>query len=376
MAPAHPQPLRPIEGPSAFGGGGAVPEPLWLTSAQQYRLQYRTSVLGHLWAIFRPLTLFGILYFVFTQVLRFGAGIEEYALMVLLGIMMFQFFGDGPAPPSAPSSRTSRWCQDAFPEDRRSALGRVLDGDDGGDQPPGDARLRPRIRAGRAVDVAFGSGRVPGPGRPDDRRGATTLGTVRADQGRQPDLDGVFPGAVLREPDPVPAGAGPQSVPGDRRAEPARAHPHSGPDLGAATGCAVGRRDRGVASVLGSAAIGMASALRGCGYSCVKRPGSASCSDPRRNASRAPAAPPARTRTCSSSVGSRTRFATGSDVPDLAGPSGIRSSARTTRLSGRTSSRAFADRRSRSPRAPEGWPRRSRSGTRSRRRRRHPPRRS
>ena len=96
MAPAHPKPLRPIEGPSAFGGGRRrFLNLLWLTSAQQYRLQYRTSVLGHLWAIFRPLTLFGILYFVFTQVLRFGAGIEEYALMVLLGIMMFQFFGDG-----------------------------------------------------------------------------------------------------------------------------------------------------------------------------------------------------------------------------------------------------------------------------------------
>jgi ABC-2 type transport system permease protein len=52
-------------------------------------------VLGHVWAILRPLALFGVLYFVFTQILRFGGTIEEYALMVLLGIMLFMFFQDG-----------------------------------------------------------------------------------------------------------------------------------------------------------------------------------------------------------------------------------------------------------------------------------------
>jgi ABC-2 type transport system permease protein len=95
LPPADPKALRPIEGPSAFGGGWRrFLDLLRLTSAQQYRLQYRNSILGHLWAILRPLTLFGVLYFVFTQVLRFGQGIEEYALMLLLGIMLFQFFVD------------------------------------------------------------------------------------------------------------------------------------------------------------------------------------------------------------------------------------------------------------------------------------------
>ena len=92
---AGPKELRPIEGPSAFGRSAKrFFNLLWLTSAQQYRLQYRASVLGSVWAILRPLSLFAILYFVFTQVLRFGRGIEEYALMILLGIMLFQFFAD------------------------------------------------------------------------------------------------------------------------------------------------------------------------------------------------------------------------------------------------------------------------------------------
>jgi ABC-2 type transport system permease protein len=95
IAPASWKPLRPIEGPSAFGGGRRrFFSLLWLTSLQQYRLQYRMSLLGQLWAILRPLTLFGVLYFVFTQVLRFGGTIEEYALMVLLGIMLYMFFQD------------------------------------------------------------------------------------------------------------------------------------------------------------------------------------------------------------------------------------------------------------------------------------------
>lgn len=87
--------LHPIEGPSAFGGSARrFGNLLWLTSAQQYRLQYRTSLLGYLWAVLRPLLLFAILYFVFTEVLRFGGSIPNYALLLLLGIMLYQFFAD------------------------------------------------------------------------------------------------------------------------------------------------------------------------------------------------------------------------------------------------------------------------------------------
>lgn len=94
--PGAPEPpLVRIEEPSAFGRSARrFFDLLWLTSSQQYRLQYRTSILGYLWAFLRPLILFAVLYFVFTQVLRFGEGIEDYALMLLLGIMLYQFFVD------------------------------------------------------------------------------------------------------------------------------------------------------------------------------------------------------------------------------------------------------------------------------------------
>jgi len=92
---AKPQDLRDIEGPSAFGGSTKrFFDLLRLTSVQQYRLQYRTSILGYVWAVLRPLSLFGVLYFVFTHVIRYGQEIEDFALILLLGIMLFQFFAD------------------------------------------------------------------------------------------------------------------------------------------------------------------------------------------------------------------------------------------------------------------------------------------
>lgn len=92
---AEPQELQPIEGPSAFGSSASrFWDLLRLISVQQYRLQYRSSVLGVIWTVLRPLSLFAVLYFVFSKVIRFGTGLEYYALILLLGIMLFQYFGD------------------------------------------------------------------------------------------------------------------------------------------------------------------------------------------------------------------------------------------------------------------------------------------
>ncbi|HYH61011.1 MAG TPA: ABC transporter permease [Solirubrobacterales bacterium] len=92
---AQPQDLRDIEGPSAFGGSPKrFFDLLRLTSMQQYRLQYRTSLLGYVWAVLRPLSLFAVLYFVFSQVIRYGDSIPNFALILLLGIMLYQFFAD------------------------------------------------------------------------------------------------------------------------------------------------------------------------------------------------------------------------------------------------------------------------------------------
>jgi ABC-2 type transport system permease protein len=40
----------------------------------------------------RPLMLFGVLYLVFSEIVKFGAGIEDYPMVLLLNIVLFTFF--------------------------------------------------------------------------------------------------------------------------------------------------------------------------------------------------------------------------------------------------------------------------------------------
>ena len=50
-------------------------------------------MLGYLWSLIRPLALFGILLFVFTNVFHAGSKkVEHYPVMLLLGIVLFTFF--------------------------------------------------------------------------------------------------------------------------------------------------------------------------------------------------------------------------------------------------------------------------------------------
>jgi ABC-2 type transport system permease protein len=86
---------REIGGPSAFGGDRRrFFELLWLSSVAEFKLRYVGSVMGYAWTLVRPLLLFGVLYVVFTQVLRFGDEVPHYASMLILNIMLYQFFAD------------------------------------------------------------------------------------------------------------------------------------------------------------------------------------------------------------------------------------------------------------------------------------------
>ena len=57
-----------------------------------FKLRYQNSVLGYLWSLLKPLMLFAILYVVFSRFLRLGAGVPNYALSLLLGIVLWNFF--------------------------------------------------------------------------------------------------------------------------------------------------------------------------------------------------------------------------------------------------------------------------------------------
>jgi ABC-2 type transport system permease protein len=60
----------------------------------EFKLRYFGSVLGYFWTLLRPLMLFGVLYVVFTHVVRFGSGVDHYAVVLLAAIVMFNFFSE------------------------------------------------------------------------------------------------------------------------------------------------------------------------------------------------------------------------------------------------------------------------------------------
>jgi ABC-2 type transport system permease protein len=60
--------------------------------ATDFRLRYQGSFLGYLWSLLRPLLMFGVLYLVFTHVIRIGNNVPHYPAYLLLGLVLWQFF--------------------------------------------------------------------------------------------------------------------------------------------------------------------------------------------------------------------------------------------------------------------------------------------
>jgi ABC-2 type transport system permease protein len=85
----------PIKGPTALGSD---PRRLWnlagTMAVSEFKLRYFGSSLGYLWSLMRPLLLFGILYAVFTQIVRVGADVELYPVALLLGVVLFSFLSE------------------------------------------------------------------------------------------------------------------------------------------------------------------------------------------------------------------------------------------------------------------------------------------
>jgi ABC-2 type transport system permease protein len=95
VAPARLPSAREITGPSALAG--SLPRFLhltWTLAIQDFKLRFFGSMMGYLWQLMRPLMLFGVLYFVFTQAIKLGAGIEYFAPTLLMNIVLFTFFAD------------------------------------------------------------------------------------------------------------------------------------------------------------------------------------------------------------------------------------------------------------------------------------------
>jgi len=85
--------LRDVRGPSAIGGGWRrFFELLYLISVTEFKKAYFGTVLGYVWSLLRPLFLFGVLLFVFTQIFRIGSEVTNYPVMLLFNLVLIGFF--------------------------------------------------------------------------------------------------------------------------------------------------------------------------------------------------------------------------------------------------------------------------------------------
>jgi ABC-2 type transport system permease protein len=66
----------------------------WVLAATDFKLRFFGSALGYLWTLMRPLLLFGVLYVVFTEIVRFGGDVKHYPVYLLMAIVMFTYFSE------------------------------------------------------------------------------------------------------------------------------------------------------------------------------------------------------------------------------------------------------------------------------------------
>lgn len=57
-----------------------------------FKVRYQSSALGYLWSLLKPLATFSIMYIIFTIIWPVAKGVPYYAVYLLLGIMLWNFF--------------------------------------------------------------------------------------------------------------------------------------------------------------------------------------------------------------------------------------------------------------------------------------------
>ena len=60
----------------------------------EFKLRFFGSALGYVWTLMRPLLLFGVLYFVFTEFVRIGEAVPHYPVVLLTNLVLFTFFSE------------------------------------------------------------------------------------------------------------------------------------------------------------------------------------------------------------------------------------------------------------------------------------------
>src|SRR4051794_5128682 len=64
----------------------------WTLAATDFKLRFYGSALGYAWTLVRPFAFFGVIWFVFSEIVGAGNGIKNYPSYVLMAFVLFQFF--------------------------------------------------------------------------------------------------------------------------------------------------------------------------------------------------------------------------------------------------------------------------------------------
>jgi ABC-type polysaccharide/polyol phosphate export permease len=73
-------------------------ELIWILAKTDFKLRYQDSFLGYIWAVLQPLLMFLVLAIVFGGIFAStgrGEGVDNYALQLLVALMLFAFFSEG-----------------------------------------------------------------------------------------------------------------------------------------------------------------------------------------------------------------------------------------------------------------------------------------
>jgi len=66
----------------------------WTLAATDFKLRFYGSVLGYVWTLARPFLFFGVIYFVFTEIVGLDKSVRYYGVYILFGLVLFNFFGE------------------------------------------------------------------------------------------------------------------------------------------------------------------------------------------------------------------------------------------------------------------------------------------
>jgi ABC-2 type transport system permease protein len=64
----------------------------WTLATTDFKLRFYGSALGYAWTLVRPFAFFGVIWFVFSEIVHAGEGVKNYPAYILMSLVLFQFF--------------------------------------------------------------------------------------------------------------------------------------------------------------------------------------------------------------------------------------------------------------------------------------------